>query len=133
MTGPSSSSYPSHLPPPAAAVSPEFGEEAADVAGSSQSPISLLRPPIPSTQICYCVEGCGFAEHACACNINSRWYQSFFIAMWFKMPRLLIKLMMSLITPIRIIMWFQMAIFFFVVYEYVRESASRTQCILACA
>ncbi|XP_020418740.1 E3 ubiquitin-protein ligase COP1-like [Prunus persica] len=50
MTGASSSSYPSHLPPPAAADSPEFGDEAADVVQTSKPPISLLRPPIPSTQ-----------------------------------------------------------------------------------
>ncbi|KAI5333616.1 hypothetical protein L3X38_023748 [Prunus dulcis] len=41
---------PQPAPAPAAAVSPEFGEEAAGVARSSQPPISLLRPPFPSSQ-----------------------------------------------------------------------------------
>ncbi|KAI5316577.1 hypothetical protein L3X38_036284 [Prunus dulcis] len=50
MTETTSSSNPSHLPPPAAADSPEFGEEAADVARSSQPPISLLRPLFQSIQ-----------------------------------------------------------------------------------
>ncbi|KAI5327898.1 hypothetical protein L3X38_027294 [Prunus dulcis] len=50
MTGTTSSSSSSQLPPSVAADSPEFGEEAADVVRSSQSPISLLRPPFSSTQ-----------------------------------------------------------------------------------
>ncbi|KAI5345233.1 hypothetical protein L3X38_013110 [Prunus dulcis] len=50
MTGTTSSSSPSQLPPPAAAISPEFGEEAADVVRSSQPPICLLRPLFQSIQ-----------------------------------------------------------------------------------
>ncbi|KAI5336428.1 hypothetical protein L3X38_015695 [Prunus dulcis] len=50
MTGTTSSSSPSQLPPPAAADSPEFGEEAADVIQTSQPLISLLRPPFLSIQ-----------------------------------------------------------------------------------
>ncbi|KAI5336460.1 hypothetical protein L3X38_015727 [Prunus dulcis] len=49
-TGTTSSSSLSQLPPPAAADSPEFGEEAADVIQTSQPPISLLRPPFLSIQ-----------------------------------------------------------------------------------
>ncbi|KAI5338179.1 hypothetical protein L3X38_017450 [Prunus dulcis] len=51
MTGPSSSSNPSQVPPPAAAVSPKNGEEAASVVRTSQPSISLLGPPIPMNEV----------------------------------------------------------------------------------
>ncbi|KAI5313959.1 hypothetical protein L3X38_043135 [Prunus dulcis] len=51
MTGVSSSSSPSRLPPPAAVVSPENGEEAAGVVRSSPPSISLLWPPIPTSEV----------------------------------------------------------------------------------
>ncbi|KAI5327770.1 hypothetical protein L3X38_027166 [Prunus dulcis] len=51
MTGPSSSSSPSQLPTLAAAVSPKNGEEAAGVVRTSPPSISLLRPPIPTSEV----------------------------------------------------------------------------------
>ncbi|KAI5314240.1 hypothetical protein L3X38_043416 [Prunus dulcis] len=51
MTGPSSSSNPSQLPILATAVSPENGEEAAGVVRTSPPSISLLRPPIPTSEV----------------------------------------------------------------------------------
>ncbi|KAI5348683.1 hypothetical protein L3X38_001570 [Prunus dulcis] len=51
MTGASSSSSPSRLPPPAAVVSPENGEEADGVFRSSPPSISFLRPPIPTSEV----------------------------------------------------------------------------------
>ncbi|KAI5322998.1 hypothetical protein L3X38_032070 [Prunus dulcis] len=51
MTEPSSSSNPSQLPPPASAVSPENGEIAAGVVRTSPPSISLLRPPIPMSEV----------------------------------------------------------------------------------
>ncbi|KAI5333477.1 hypothetical protein L3X38_023608 [Prunus dulcis] len=51
MTEASSSSSPNQLPPPAAVISPENGEEAASVVRSSLPSISLLRPPFPSSQM----------------------------------------------------------------------------------
>ncbi|KAI5317582.1 hypothetical protein L3X38_037289 [Prunus dulcis] len=51
MTGASSSSNPSQVPPPATAVSPETGEEAAGVVRTSPPSISLLRPPIPTSEV----------------------------------------------------------------------------------
>ncbi|KAI5323017.1 hypothetical protein L3X38_032089 [Prunus dulcis] len=51
MIGPSSSSNPSRLPPPDAAVSPENGEEAAGVVRTSPPSISLRRPPIPTSEV----------------------------------------------------------------------------------
>ncbi|KAI5343228.1 hypothetical protein L3X38_011104 [Prunus dulcis] len=51
MTGPSSSSNPSQVPPPAAAVSPKNGEEAAGIVRTSPMSISLLRPLIPMNEV----------------------------------------------------------------------------------
>ncbi|KAI5314727.1 hypothetical protein L3X38_043903 [Prunus dulcis] len=51
MTRASSSSSPSRLPPPADVVSLENGEEAAGVVRSSPTSISLLWPPIPTSEI----------------------------------------------------------------------------------
>ncbi|KAI5334179.1 hypothetical protein L3X38_024312 [Prunus dulcis] len=51
MTGASSSSNPSRLPPPAAVVSPENGEEAAGVVRTSPPSISLLRPPNQTSKV----------------------------------------------------------------------------------
>ncbi|KAI5339292.1 hypothetical protein L3X38_018564 [Prunus dulcis] len=49
MTGASSSSNPSQVQPPADVVSPKTGEEAAGVIRISPPSISLLRPPIPTS------------------------------------------------------------------------------------
>ncbi|KAI5326644.1 hypothetical protein L3X38_035718 [Prunus dulcis] len=51
MTGASSSSSPSRLPPPVAVVSPKNGEEAAGAFRSSPQSISLLRPPNPTREV----------------------------------------------------------------------------------
>ncbi|KAI5323176.1 hypothetical protein L3X38_032248 [Prunus dulcis] len=51
MTGASSSSNPSQVQPPVTAVSPKNGEEAASVVRTSRPSISLLRPPIPMSEV----------------------------------------------------------------------------------
>ncbi|KAI5312404.1 hypothetical protein L3X38_041577 [Prunus dulcis] len=51
MTGPSSSSNLSHVPPTATAVLPKNGEEEAGVIRTSPTSISLLRPPIPMNEL----------------------------------------------------------------------------------
>ncbi|KAI5345506.1 hypothetical protein L3X38_013383 [Prunus dulcis] len=51
MTGASSSSNPSRLPPPAAVVSPENGEEATGDFRTSRPSISFLRPPISTSEV----------------------------------------------------------------------------------